>query len=188
MTETNTLPSTDTQEVAILGGGCFWCVEAQYMLLNGVSKVESGFSGGTTVNPSYKDVCTGTTGHAEVVKVTFNPQIISYDEILAAFWQMHDPTQLNRQGEDVGTQYRSVIFYTNEQQQQIAEKYKKQLNDEKVYSNDVVTEIAPFTAFYAAEDYHKNYYNNNPNEGYCRLVIQPKVEKFKKIFEAKLKK
>lgn len=175
-------------EVATFGAGCFWCVEAQFQMLDGVVKVESGYSGGHVKNPSYKEVCTGSTGHAEVVNVTFDPKKISFDEMLAAFWQTHDPTQLNRQGNDIGTQYRSVIFYHNDNQKQLAEKYKKKLNDEKVYDAPVVTEIAPYSVFYRAEDYHMNYYNQNSDEGYCQFVIRPKVEKFQKVFKAKLKK
>lgn len=174
-------------ETATFGAGCFWCVEAQFQMLDGVLKVESGFSGGHVKNPSYKEVCKGTTGHAEVCNITFDPAKISYDEMLAAFWQTHDPTQLNRQGNDIGTQYRSAIYYHNEKQKQLAEKYKKRLNDEKVYDNPVVTEIAPFTVFYKAEDYHSNYYKLNGEESYCQFVIRPKVEKFRKVFKDKLK-
>lgn len=175
-------------ETATFGAGCFWCVEAQFQMLDGVVKVESGFSGGHVKNPSYKEVCNGTTGHAEVCNITFDPKKISYDEMLAAFWQTHDPTQLNGQGNDIGTQYRSAIFYHNDAQKQLAETYKKKLNEEKVYGNPVVTEIAPFTVFYKAEDYHSNYYNQNSGESYCKFVIRPKVEKFQKVFKAKLKK
>jgi peptide-methionine (S)-S-oxide reductase len=184
---TNASPGTGL-ETATFGAGCFWCVEAQFQMLDGVVKVESGFSGGNVKNPSYREVCNGTTGHAEVCNITFDPKKISYDEMLAAFWQTHDPTQLNRQGNDVGTQYRSAIFYHNENQRQLAEKYKKKLNDEKVYeTGPVVTQIAPFTAFYKAEDYHSNYYKNNGQEQYCQFVIRPKVEKFQKVFAGKLK-
>lgn len=175
-------------ETATFGAGCFWCVEAQFQMLDGVVKVESGFSGGHVKNPSYKEVCNGTTGHAEVCNITFDPKKISYDEMLVAFWQTHDPTQLNGQGNDIGTQYRSAIFYHNDAQKQLAETYKKKLNEEKVYGNPVVTEIAPFTVFYKAEDYHSNYYNQNSGESYCKFVIRPKVEKFQKVFKAKLKK
>lgn len=180
-------PQSSSLEVATFGAGCFWCVEAQFQMLEGVVKVESGFSGGHVKNPSYKEVCNGTTGHAEVCNITFDPKKISYDEMLAAFWQTHDPTQLNRQGNDIGTQYRSAIFYHNDAQKQLAEKYKKRLNDEKVYDSPVVTEIAPFTVFYKAEDYHSNYYNLNGEESYCQFVIRPKVEKFQKVFKDKLK-
>jgi len=170
-----------------IGGGCFWCVEAQLQQLNGVISVTSGYAGGVTKNPTYKEVCTGLTGHAEVIQVTFDNSIISLDEMLAAFWQAHDPTQLNRQGNDVGTQYRSVIFYRNEEQKKIAEDYKKKLNEEKVYDNPVVTEISALTTFYPGEEYHQNYYNQNTTQGYCLFVIAPKLEKFKKVFKDKLK-
>ena len=183
----NLQPGTDL-DTATFGAGCFWCVEAQFQMLDGVVKVESGFSGGSVKNPSYKEVCTGTTGYAEVCNIIYDPKKISFEEMLYAFWQTHDPTQLNRQGNDEGTQYRSAIFYHNENQRLLAEKYKKKLNDEKVYDNPVVTEISPFTAFYKAEDYHSNYYKNNGEESYCQFVIRPKVEKFKKVFEGKLKK
>jgi peptide-methionine (S)-S-oxide reductase len=175
-------------DTALVGGGCFWCTEAQLQQLNGVIQVESGFAGGETKNPTYKEVCTGLTGHAEVIQVVFDPSILSYDELLAAFWQAHDPTQLNRQGNDVGTQYRSVIFYRNEEQKNIAEKYKQKLNEEKAYDKPVVTEISPLPIFYKAEGYHQNYYNENSGQGYCQYVIQPKLEKFRKVFKDKLKK
>jgi peptide-methionine (S)-S-oxide reductase len=171
-----------------IGGGCFWCVEAQLQQLKGVLTVKSGYAGGNTKNPTYKEVCTGLTGHAEVIQVTFDNSIISLDEMLAAFWQAHDPTQLNRQGNDVGTQYRSVIYYRNEEQKKIAEDYKKKLNDEKVYDKPVVTEISPLDVFYSGEDYHQNYYNQNASQGYCQYVIAPKLEKFKKVFKDKIKK
>jgi peptide-methionine (S)-S-oxide reductase len=174
-------------EIATFGAGCFWCVEAQFQQLDGVEKVESGYSGGFVENPTYKQVCTGSTGHAEVINVYYDPAKISFDELLAAFWQSHDPTQLNRQGNDVGTQYRSVIFYHNEEQQAKAEEYKKKLNDEKAYSNPVVTEISPATKFYKAEDYHQNYYNENGSQPYCIFVVKPKLDKFKKVFKDKLK-
>ena len=175
-------------DTALVGGGCFWCTEAQLQQLNGVIHVESGFAGGETKNPTYKEVCTGLSGHAEVIQVIFDPSILSYDELLAAFWQAHDPTQLNRQGNDVGTQYRSVIFYRNEEQKNIAENYKKKLNEEKAYDKPVVTEISPLPIFYKAEGYHQNYYNENSGQGYCQYVIQPKLEKFRKVFKDKLKK
>ena len=176
-----------TLDTITLGGGCFWCIEAQMQQLNGVTKVVSGYAGGQTPNPTYKEVCTGLTGHAEVIQVSFDTGIISLDEILAAFWQSHDPTQLNRQGNDVGTQYRSVIYYRNEAQKQLAEQYKKRLNDEKAYSKDVVTEIAALPIFYPGEDYHQNYYNDNRGQGYCQFVIAPKLDKFRKVFKDKLK-
>ena len=185
----STIPeqSASKTEVATFGAGCYWCTEAQFQQLKGVSKVESGFSGGNVANPTYKQVCTRTTGHAEVCNIYYDPSIISFDELLAAFWTCHDPTQLNRQGNDVGTQYRSAIFYHNDEQKQKAEDYKKKLNEEHAWDKDVVTQIAPFTAFYKAEDYHQNYFNENGEQPYCHFVIQPKVDKFKKIFANKLK-
>lgn len=179
---------TNGLQEATFGAGCFWCTEAQFQQLKGVKKVESGYMGGQVANPSYKQVCTGTTGHAEVSKVTYDPKVISYDELLAAFWTAHDPTQLNRQGNDIGTQYRSVIFYYNDEQRQKAEEYKKKLNEEQAYNAPVVTEIAPATAFYKAEDYHQNYYNLNGEQPYCQFVIRPKMEKFRKVFADKLVK
>lgn len=176
---------TDT---ATFGAGCFWCTEAQFQQLDGVVKVESGYSGGHTENPTYKQVCSGNTGHAEVTNIYYNPSVISFDELLAAFWVCHDPTQLNRQGNDIGTQYRSVIFYHNEAQRQKAEEYKRKLNEEQAYGKDVVTEISPFTKFYKAENYHQDYYNLNGSEPYCQFVIKPKKEKFEKVFKDKLKK
>jgi peptide-methionine (S)-S-oxide reductase len=175
-------------DTATFGAGCFWCTEAQFQQLEGVVKVESGYSGGFLENPTYKEVCTGSTGHAEVSNIYYDPSKISYDELLAAFWVAHDPTQLNRQGNDVGTQYRSVIFYHNEEQRRKAEEYKKKLNEEKVYNSDVVTEISPYTNFYKAEDYHQNYYNENGSQPYCVWVVKPKLEKFRKVFKDKLKK
>ncbi|MFY7788320.1 MAG: peptide-methionine (S)-S-oxide reductase MsrA [Thermoflexibacteraceae bacterium] len=175
-------------EIATFGAGCFWCVEAVFQRLEGVEKVVSGYTGGTTKNPTYKEICTGETGHAEVCQITYDPTVISYDELLEVFWQTHDPTTLNRQGNDVGTQYRSAIFYHNETQKALAEKYKTALTNEKVFDKPVVTEIVPLTVFYAAEDYHQNYYNQNTTQGYCAFVIAPKVEKLKKVFKSKLKK
>lgn len=174
--------------VATFGAGCFWCTEAQFQLLDGVDHVESGYMGGQKKNPTYKEVCTGTTGHAEVTNVYYNPSKISYDELLAAFWTAHDPTQLNRQGNDVGTQYRSAIFFHNAEQKQKAEEYKKKLDAEHAYNAPVVTEITPAVAFYKAEDYHQNYFNENGQQPYCKFVVQPKVDKFKKVFGDKLKK
>lgn len=173
--------------VATFGGGCFWCTEAQFDLLKGVKQVVSGYSGGQVKNPSYKEICTGETGHAEVVQVYYDPAVLSYEELLEAFWQSHDPTTLNRQGNDVGTQYRSVIFYHSEEQHQLAQKYKELLDQSSAYDAPVVTEIAPFTEFYQAEDYHQNYFDENANQSYCRFVVAPKVEKFKKVFKDKLK-
>lgn len=174
-------------DTATFGAGCYWCTEAQFQQLKGVTKVESGFMGGNVKNPTYKEVCGGTTGHAEVCNILYDPSIISYDEMLAAFWTTHDPTQLNRQGNDVGTQYRSAIFYHNDMQKTKAEEYKKKLNEEKVFDKPVVTEVTAATAFYKAEDYHQNYFNENGNQPYCSFVIKPKVEKFQKVFKEKLK-
>lgn len=173
-------------DTATFGAGCFWCTEAQFQMLKGVAKVESGYSGGTVDNPTYKQVCNGNTGHAEVCNVYYDPTQISFDELLAAFWTCHDPTQLNRQGNDVGTQYRSVIFYHNPEQKEKAEHYKKQLNEENAFGKPVVTEISAFTRFYKAENYHQNYFNENGDQPYCTFVVQPKVEKFKKVFKDKI--
>ena len=178
----------NTLDTATFGAGCFWCTEAQFQQLEGVVKVESGYSGGFVENPTYKQVCTGNTGHAEVSNIYYDPSKITYDELLAAFWVAHDPTQLNKQGNDVGTQYRSVIFYHNDEQRKKAEEYKKKLNEKKVYNSDVVTEISPYTNFYKAEDYHQNYYNENGSQPYCVWVVKPKLEKFRKVFKDKLKK
>jgi peptide-methionine (S)-S-oxide reductase len=175
-------------EVATFGAGCFWCTEAVFLNVKGVTKVESGYSGGTAKNPSYREVCTGQTGHAEVTQITFDPTVISFEGMLEVFWNTHDPTTLNRQGADEGTQYRSVVFYHSEEQKKVAETYKKQLEASHVFKSPIVTEISPFATFYGAEDYHQNYYALNPNQGYCQYVIRPKVEKFKKQFASKLKK
>lgn len=185
----NTKPTGNEKklEIATFAAGCFWCVEAQYQQLKGVEKVESGYIGGSVPNPTYKQVCTGNTGHAEACNIFYDPSVISYDELLAAFWTAHDPTQLNRQGNDVGTQYRSAIFYHNDEQKQKAEDYKRKLNEEKAYNDDIVTEISPYSTFYKAEDYHQNYYNDNPSQGYCVFVVKPKLDKFKKVFADKLK-
>ncbi|MDA0196844.1 MAG: peptide-methionine (S)-S-oxide reductase MsrA [Bacteroidetes bacterium] len=173
---------------ATFGNGCFWCTEAIFEGLIGVEKVVSGYSGGNVENPSYSAVCAGTTGHAEVIQLTFDPAVISFDELLEVFWQTHDPTTLNRQGNDVGTQYRSAVFYHNEEQRKKAEAYKNALNETGAWDNPVVTEITPFTNYYPAEDYHQNYFVLNGSQPYCAFVIQPKVEKFKKVFKDKLKK
>ena len=176
------------KESITLGAGCFWCVEALYDQLKGVQSVESGYMGGSIKNPGYKEVCTGNTGHAEVVKIVFDPKVISLQEILEVFFQVHDPTTLNRQGGDVGTQYRSVIFYESDAQKEIALAVKRQLNIAKVLDNPIVTEISAASVFYKAEDYHQDYYVlNGDNNPYCSRVITPKVEKFKKIFSDKLK-
>jgi peptide-methionine (S)-S-oxide reductase len=174
-------------DTVTLGAGCFWCVEAIYQELKGVISVTSGYSGGTVKNPSYREVCSGSTGHAEVCQLVYDTQQISFDEILEVFWQIHNPTTLNRQGNDMGTQYRSVIFYHNPEQKNKAEQYINKMNAAKVFDDPVVTEIAPFHVFYKAEDYHQEYFNKNPNQPYCQLVIRPKVEKFHKLFESKLK-
>ena len=179
--------STSHLDTATFGAGCYWCVEAQFQLLDGVVSVTSGFAGGTVKNPSYKEVCTGSTGHAEVCQIVYDPTKLSYADMLEAFWSSHDPTQLNRQGNDVGTQYRSVIFYHNEQQHQEAELYKEKLDASGAYDHPVVTEISPYTVFYKAEDYHQNYFNQNGDAPYCSFVIKPKVDKFKKVFKNKLK-
>ena len=180
--------STDTIEVATFGNGCFWCTEAVFSKLNGVISVESGYSGGEMINPDYKSVCSGTTGHAECLQIKFNPNIISFTDLLEVFWKTHDPTTLNRQGGDVGTQYRSVIFYHNDIQKQEAETYKFQLDQSGIYNNPIVTEISAAAIFYPAENYHQDYFENNGSNPYCQLVVRPKVEKFKKSFEHLIKK
>jgi peptide-methionine (S)-S-oxide reductase len=174
-------------EKATFGMGCFWCTEAIFQQLKGVKKVESGYSGGKVANPTYEDVCTGKTGHAEVIQVTYDPAVISYKDLLEVFWKMHDATTLNRQGADVGTQYRSVIFYSNADQKALAEKYKTELNAQNAFGKPVVTEIAALKNFYKAEDYHQNYYKLNGSQPYCRIVIKPKMDKLEKIFKEKLK-
>ena len=176
-----------TPDTATFGTGCFWCTEAIFERLNGVVKVISGYSGGTVANPTYEEVCTGTTGHAEACTIIYDSSIISYDELLEVFWKTHDPTTLNRQGNDVGTQYRSTIFYHTQHQKELAEHYKQAINASGAYPNPVVTTIEPYTNFYSAEGYHQNYYNANPGQMYCRYVIQPKVEKFEKVFKDKIK-
>lgn len=175
-------------DTATFAGGCFWCIEAQMQQLEGVDTVISGYTGGHTKNPSYEEVCTGQTGHAEAVNIIFEPAKINYKTLLEAFFTAHDPTQLNRQGNDVGTQYRSVIFYHNAAEKQEAQFYINRLNEEKVYPNPIVTKLEPYGPFYIAEDYHQNYYNLNPNQSYCQYVIQPELAKFKKVFKEKLKK
>ncbi|AFK03079.1 Peptide methionine sulfoxide reductase msrA [Emticicia oligotrophica DSM 17448] len=174
--------------VATFGAGCFWCVEAMFQKLNGVEKVESGYMGGTVKNPTYKQVCTGETGHAEVIHITYNPNIVSYEELLEVFWKVHDPTTLNRQGADVGTQYRSVVFFHDENQQTIAEKLKKDLDSSGAFDAPIVTSIEPAGVFYIAEDYHQDYYNLlGGTNSYCQMVVKPKIEKFKKVFSDKIK-
>jgi peptide-methionine (S)-S-oxide reductase len=174
-------------EKATFGMGCFWCTEAIFQRLKGVISVKSGYEGGTLSNPTYEEVCTGATGHAEVLEVTYNPMVISYDDLLEVFWKSHDPTTLNRQGADSGTQYRSVIFYHSAEQKALAEKYKAELNKTNAYGKKVVTAIEAAKPFYVAENYHQNYFNKNGSEPYCRLVILPKIQKLEKVFKAKLK-
>ena len=176
------------KEVTTLAGGCFWCLEAVYDQLRGVDDVVSGYAGGRTRNPSYKEVCAGTTGHAEVVQVTFDPTAISFREILGVFFTIHDPTTLNRQGADVGTQYRSAIFYHSDEQKQTAEQVINEINAAKIWPAPIVTEVAPVQAFYPAEDYHQEYFARNPSQGYCTFVIAPKVAKFRKQYLSRLKK
>lgn len=183
----NKMTSENNLSRATFGAGCFWCTEAVFQNLKGVEKVISGYSGGHVVNPTYQQVCTGNTGHAESVQIYYNPEVITYDELLEVFWKTHDPTSLNRQGNDVGTQYRSVIFYHTEKQKELAEEYKKKLDESGAYDRPIVTEIVPFKNFYKAEDYHQDYYNLNSGKPYCTFVIQPKLEKFRKVFADKLK-
>jgi len=179
---------TDKVDTATFGTGCFWCTEAIFEQLNGVLKVTSGYSGGQVKNPTYKEVCTGETGHAECVQVVYEPDKISFDELLEVFWQVHDPTTLNRQGADEGTQYRSAIFYRNEEQKEKSEKYKAELDKSGAFNKPIVTEITAFDTFYPAEDYHQEYYQNNKNANpYCSIVIRPKLDKFQKVFAKKLK-
>jgi peptide-methionine (S)-S-oxide reductase len=172
---------------ATFGAGCFWCVEACFQELKGVISVFPGYAGGKTLNPTYKEVCSGVTGHAEVTRITYEDEYISFEELLEVFWFVHDPTQLNRQGNDIGTQYRSVIFYHDEIQKGISEKYLKKLEVEKVWSKPIVTEISSLINYYQAEDNHFDYFNLNPENAYCSAVVRPKVEKFKKVFGEKLK-
>ncbi len=173
--------------LATLGGGCFWCLEPVFADLQGVLDVTAGYAGGKTAQPTYQMVCTGTTGHAEVVQVVFDPQVISYEDILRVFFTIHDPTTLNRQGADVGTQYRSVIFYHDEAQRQSAENVIQEIVAQGIWGKPIVTEVTPFEAFYRAEEYHQEYYRKNPNQGYCRVVIAPKVAKFRKMYHERLK-
>ncbi len=175
------------KEKATFGSGCFWCSEAVFQRLKGVNSVKSGYSGGTVENPTYEAVCTGTTGHAEVIQVEYDEQIISYEELLEVFWNTHDPTTLNRQGNDVGTQYRSVIFYHTDDQRKLAESYLRTLEDEKIWSDPIMTEISPLENFYPAENYHEDYFNRNGSQPYCSFVVAPKVKKFKEVFSSKLK-
>jgi peptide-methionine (S)-S-oxide reductase len=177
----------EDREVATLGGGCFWCTEAVFSRIRGVEKVESGYSGGDVKNPSYEQVSTGTTRHVEVVQISFDPRVITYEEILEIFFATHDPTTLNRQGVDVGTQYRSVIFYHDEQQRQTAEKVIQQLNSEEIFGSPIVTKIEPFKTFYEAEEYHRDYFKRHPEQAYCQVVIAPKIAKLQEHYMSKLK-
>ena len=185
MSNAQSLESTKSE--AILGAGCFWCVEAVFQELNGVESVESGYMGGHVDNPTYQQVSTGQSGHAEVAKIVFDPTIVSFKEILEVFWKTHDPTTLNQQGADRGTQYRSAVFYLNAEQKELAETYKTRLDESGAYANPIVTEITEASTYYPAENYHQDYYALNANQGYCQYVIQPKLEKFRKAFADKLK-
>lgn len=186
--ENNNTKTNSKTETATFANGCFWCTEAIFEQLDGVINATSGYMGGQIKNPTYKEVCAGTTGHAECLQIVYNPEKISFDELLEVFWQTHDPTTLNRQGADVGTQYRSAVFFHNDEQKEKAEKYKEELNKNGAFEKPIVTEITAFSTFYPAEDYHQQYFENNNNTNpYCRVVIQPKLEKFKKVFKDKLK-
>ncbi len=183
----NTTQTSAHTDTATFGSGCFWCSEAFFQRIKGVEKVISGYSGGKVPNPSYEQVCTGATGYVEVVQVVYDPSQVTFDQLLEVFWKTHDPTTLNRQGNDVGTQYRSVIFYHDDEQKQKAEHYKEELDKSGAWNKPIVTAIEPFTNFYSAENYHQNYYNNNPRQMYCQYVIRPKLEKFEKVFKEELK-
>ncbi len=181
-TNYNIMAQNKTLETITIGGGCFWCTEAVFDQVNGVESVTSGYAGGGIANPTYREVTSGLTGHAEVVQIEYNPETLSLEQLLEVFFKTHNPTTLNRQGADVGTQYRSVIFYSNEQQRETAENVKRLLNEQEIWDDPIVTEISPLKAFYKAEDYHQDYYAKNPSQGYCQFVIVPKLEKFKKLF------
>ena len=188
MSQQKSQPSTPIgTEVATLGGGCFWCTEAVFSQLKGVEKIEPGYSGGEHENPTYEEVSAGTTGHAEVAQITFDPNVISFKEILQIFFSTHDPTTLNRQGPDIGSQYRSVIFYHNNQQKEIAEQVIKELSEEKIFDAPIVTQVVPLETVYKAEDYHKEYFKRHPEQPYCRVVIAPKVAKLRQLYLSKLK-
>jgi len=187
-TDSGEILNMDNLQKATFGSGCFWCTEAIFENLNGVHSVVSGYAGGQALNPTYEEVCTGTTGHAEVTQITYDPSVITYDELLEVFWKTHDPTTLNRQGNDAGPQVRSVIFYHNDEQKKLVEKYKAELDKSGAWDKPIVTEISPLTNYFPAENYHQDYYSNNPNQGYCAFVIAPKLEKLRKVFEDKLKK
>ena len=179
---------SDKMQIAVFGSGCFWCTEAIFDEVKGVKKAEAGYAGGQIANPTYKEVCSGLTGHAEVVRITYDPEEITYEDLLEIFFQIHNPTTLNRQGADVGTQYRSVIYYTSQEQKNIAERIKKELDASGAWDEPIVTEISPLEQFYIAEDYHQDYFEKNPYEGYCQFVIGPKMKKFRKVFKEKLSK
>lgn len=174
-------------EIATLAGGCFWCTEAIFQRIKGVEKVESGYSGGQMQNPDYETVSSGSTGHAEAIQIAFDPKVVSYEKLIEIFFHLHDPTTLNQQGNDVGEQYRSVIFYHSEEQKEMAEKVRQKIKDEKIYDKEIVTEIIPFEMFYKAEDYHQNYYNNNREAGYCRVIIDPKIKKLLREYSEEVK-
>ncbi|RIK72595.1 MAG: peptide-methionine (S)-S-oxide reductase [Planctomycetota bacterium] len=180
-------PVPANRQLATFGSGCFWCTEAVFQQLKGVEKVVSGYAGGKLPNPTYEDICSGLTGHAEVIQLTFDPAVVSYADLLEAFWHSHDPTTLNRQGNDIGTQYRSVVFYHNDAQRREAEHYKQKLDESGAFDAPIVTEISPAASFYPAEQYHQNFYNDNPRYGYCVAIIGPKLEKFRAAFKEKLK-
>jgi len=186
-TRTDSAGTDVVAETATFGAGCFWCVEAVFLELEGVLSVESGYSGGHAPNPTYEQICTGATGHAEVCRIRFDPTKTTYDELLEVFWKTHDPTTLNRQGADVGTQYRSVVFFHGDRQKELAETYKTELDASGAFDDPIVTEIVPAAEFFPAEEYHRDYYRNNPQQGYCRAVIGPKLEKFRKVFKDRLK-
>jgi peptide-methionine (S)-S-oxide reductase len=178
---------SEDMEIATFAGGCFWCTEAIFLEIKGVKKVVSGYIGGMTLNPTYKEICTGTTGHAEAIQITFDPSEVAYEDLLEVFFGTHDPTTLNRQGADVGTQYRSAIFYHSEEQMKKAQDYMALIAKEKLYDREIVTKVTPATKFYVAEDYHQNYYNQNAYQGYCQMVIAPKLEKLRQYYSSKLK-
>ena len=188
LTHSNFASMTTNTDTATFGAGCFWCVEVLFQQLDGVLKVTSGYSGGHITNPTYEQVCSKKSGHVEVIEVVYDPTKITYDDLLEVFWKTHDPTTPDQQGNDHGPQYRSVIFYHNNQQKLLAEKYKEELNKSGAWAKPVVTAVEPFKTFYSAENYHQNYYNANPDQMYCRYVIQPKVDKFQKVFKERLKK
>lgn len=182
------IKSKEGMETAVLAGGCFWCVEAVFQQLNGVDHVESGYTGGSVINPTYEQVCEGNTGHAEVIKIWYDPAVVSFTELLEVFFKTHDPTTLNRQGADVGTQYRSAIFYRNEDEKKISEEIIAELNESGYYSDKIVTTLEPLKEYYAAEDYHQNYFKRKGDQNpYCQMVVKPKLEKFEKIFKDKIK-